>query len=450
MNSDLAARLGRRLTDLWHTETGIHQLRQLSGGASRETWAFVAHPAGGPQRRLVLRRDPPGHGRPDRMGWEAASLRAAAAEDVPVPGLVDHGTDETVLGSPYVLTGYVDGETIPRRLLREPQFETVRGTLAAELGRVAARIHRIPVSAVPGLQAPDPLEDLISDYDRLGEPLPSVEIALHWLRRHRPEPVPETVVHGDLRNGNLIVHPDGLRAVLDWEKVHRGDPREDLGWLCVKAWRFGSALPVGGFGTREQLLAGYAEVAGVAPDPDAVRWWEVYGTTWWAVGCRWQAQRHLGGETRSVELAAIGRRVCEQEHDLLSALGIAADEKTDAAEAPASDLHGHPTASELLVAVGEYLRDEVLPRTDGRLSFHARVAANVVDTVERELRLGGDQERRHRDRLAALGFSTQAELAAALRAGTVNPDDPAVLAVVRAAVTDRLLVANPGYLHHPG
>jgi aminoglycoside phosphotransferase (APT) family kinase protein len=384
------------------------------------------------------------------MGWEAAALRAAAAEGVPVPMLVDHSVDETVLGAPYVLTEHVDGETIPRRLLREPEFGTVRDTLAAELGRVAARIHRIPVSAVPGLPAADPLESLITSYDELDEPLPSVEIALHWLRRHRPPPVGETVVHGDFRNGNLIVHPDGMRAVLDWENVHRGDPREDLGWLCVKAWRFGSELAVGGLGTREQLLGGYGEVAGEEPDLPAVRWWEVYGTARWAVGCRGQAQRHLGGETRSVELAAIGRRVCEQEHDLLLALGIPADKNVAAAAEPVSDLHGRPTAAELLAAVSEYLRKDVLPNTDGRLSFHARVAANVVDTVERELRLGGDQERRHRERLATWGFSTHAELAAALRTGKLDPDDPAVLAAVRAAVTDRLLVANPRYLHHPG
>lgn len=452
MSSDeLAEQLVRRLSGLWGDEVTIGGLRRLSGGASRETWAFEASTPGSSQVGLVLRRDPPGEGRPEAMALEAAVLRAAAEVGVPVPALVDHDVDEAVLGSPYVLTGHVSGETIPRRLLREPQFEAVRGTLAAELGRVLARIHRIPPGTVPGLPRPDPLTSLVASYDELGEPLPAVEIALHWLRANRPAPAADAVVHGDFRNGNLIVQPDGLRAVLDWELVHRGDPMEDLGWLCVKAWRFASAQPVGGFGSREDLFAGYAEVAGFRPDPAAVHWWEVYGTAWWAIGCRSQAERHLSGQTRSVELAAVGRRVCEKEHDLLLALGVDAGDAADAPPAArGSDLHGRPTAADLVTAVAEFLREDVMPQTEGRLSFHARVAANVLDTVERELSLGAQQEHRHVERLGELGVADQAELASALRAGRLSPDDPAVLAAVRASVTDRLAVANPRYLHHPG
>lgn len=381
---------------------------------------------------------------------EAAVLRAAAAAGVPVPELVDHATDETLLGAAYVLTEHVDGQTIPRRLLRDPEFGEARATLATELGRILARVHRIPVESVPGLEPRDPLDGLVETYDGLGEPLPSVEIALHWLRANRPEPAAESVVHGDFRNGNLIVRPNGIAAVLDWERAHRGDPMADLGWLCVKAWRFGAAPPVGGFGTREQLFDGYAEESGVRPDPDAVHWWQVYGTAWWAVGCRRQAERHLSGQTRSVELAAVGRRVCEQEHDLLLALGVPLPEipqRTDIA-AP-SDLHGRPNATELVAAVREFLREQVQPATEGLLSFHARVAANVLDTVERELQLGPVQESRHCERLAALGVSTHAELAGALRDCKLDPDDSAVIAAVRATVTDRLLVANPRYLEHP-
>ncbi|WP_246127693.1 phosphotransferase family protein [Amycolatopsis rhizosphaerae] len=424
----------------------IHGLRRLSGGASRETWEFRARTADGAQRRLVLRRDPPGEGRPESMAREAAVLEAA--REVPVPRLVDHGLDPSVLGSPYLLTEHVEGETLPRRLLRDEEFAEVRGTLAAELGRVLARIHRMP--PVPGLPAEDPLERLVTAYDALNEPLPALEIALHWLRAHRPPPAGDTVVHGDFRNGNLMVRPDGLAAVLDWELVHRGDPMEDLGWLCVKAWRFGSALPVGGFGSREELFAGYAEVAGRAPDPESVHWWEVYGTATWAVLCRSQAERHLSGQTRSVELAAVGRRVCEPEHDLLLLLDAPAPRvPVDSPAAPASDLHGHPSAVELVTAVAEFLRTELLPATEGHLNFHTRVAANVLSIVERELTLGADQEHRHAERLATLGVANQAELAAALRHGRLDPDDPAVLAAVRAGVTDRLLVANPRYLSAP-
>ncbi|MDQ0376205.1 phosphotransferase family protein [Amycolatopsis thermophila] len=431
--SELAEALRRRLG------AEITGLRRLSGGASRETWAFEARPGG----RLVLRRDPPGEGRPEEMALEAALIRAAGEAGVPVPRLVDHSTDTGVLGSPYLITSHVDGETIPRRLLRDPEFAGVRPGLAAELGRVAARIHAMPL--VPGLSEVDPLDAVVRMYDALGQPLPSLEIGLHWLRAHRPGPSGDTVVHGDFRTGNLIVAPGGLAAVLDWELAHRGDPLEDLGWLCVKAWRFGSPLPAGGFGSRDELLDGYAEVAGFRPDPAALHWWEVFGTVRWGVMCLHQAERHLSGRTRSVELAAIGRRVCEQEHDLLCALGVPGG-AGDAVAAATPDLHGRPSAVDLVEAVAEFLRTEVMPGTEGRLSFQARVAANVLGVVERELRLGAAQEARHGERLAALGFRSHAELAAALRTGRLDPFDETVLNAVREDVTDRLLVANPRYL----
>ena len=132
-------------------------------------------------------------------------------------------------------------------------------------------------------------------------------------------------VHGDFRTGNLLVGPDGLRAVLDWELAHAGDAAEDIGWLCAPAWRFGGPGPVGGFGALDDLLEGYAAAGGAVIDPVRVRWWQVYATVKWAVICALQASAHLSGATRSVELAAIGRRVCESEWDLCTLLGLAPD-----------------------------------------------------------------------------------------------------------------------------
>jgi aminoglycoside phosphotransferase (APT) family kinase protein len=117
-----------------------------------------------------------------------------------------------------------------------------------------------------------------------------------------------------------MVGPDGLRAVLDWELAHIGDPLEDLGWLCVKAWRFGSQRPVAGVGDYADLFGAYERESGAPVDADAVRWWEVLGTLKWGIMCIVQAEAHLDGSTRSHELAAIGRRVCENEYDLFLAL----------------------------------------------------------------------------------------------------------------------------------
>ena len=124
----------------------------------------------------------------------------------------------------------------------------------------------------------------------------------------------------DFRLGNLMIGADGLRAVLDWELAHLGDPMEDLGWLCVKAWRFGSPKPVAGVGDYRELIDAYAAESGLDVDPDVVHWWEVLGTLKWGIMCIMQAQSHLSGAARSHELAAIGRRVCENEHDLFLAL----------------------------------------------------------------------------------------------------------------------------------
>jgi aminoglycoside phosphotransferase (APT) family kinase protein len=439
--ADLAFLLARRLSTVFGSEVTIDGLTRLTGGASRETWSFEAD-----SRKLVLRRDPPGMDRPGGMAREAAAIAAAARMTVPVPRLVDAG----VLETPYLITEYVAGETIARKLLREDRYAAARTTMAAELGRTLARIHAIPPDTVPGLESHEPLARLRTDYDDVGEPLPTIEIALRWLAGNQPDPVPETVVHGDFRTGNLIIDPDGLRAVLDWELVHRGDPREDLGWLCMKCWRFGSPLPAGGFGSVEALLDGYAEIAGWRPDPRDVLWWQVYGTARWAVMCRQMAESHLSGATPSVELAAIGRRVCEQEHDLLLALGLPAEPPEDIPPAPNSKLQGRPSATDLVAAVAQFLRTELMPATEGRLNFLARVAANVLDGVGREWVLGPELQRRHTARLAAFGQSDQAGLAAAIRSGEIDADDPALLAAVRAAVTDRLTVANPRYLLSPG
>jgi hypothetical protein len=108
-----------------------------------------------------------------------------------------------------------------------------------------------------------------------------------------------------------------------------------------------------------------------------------------------QAWAHLSGAHRSVELAAIGRRVCEQEWDLLLLLAPEAAARAAAraprpagAPRPAPAPHGRPTASELLDAVRGFLTDQVMPATTGQLAFHARVAANVLAIVARELELG--------------------------------------------------------------
>ncbi len=289
----------------------VEGLVRLTGGASRETWRCVVD--GVPH---VVQRQRPGA--EHDMALEAAILRAAAAEQVPVPPLVDHVVDDD--GVSNLITRHVDGETIARKILRDDRFATARSRLTGDLGRALARIHRIRPDAVPGLLEVDPLVSYRERLDEVGQPHPTFELAFRWLDAHRPPALPTTVVHGDYRLGNVIVDDDGLGAAIDWELAHLGDPAEDLGWLCVPAWRFGSPHPVAGVGARQELLDAYADESGVEIDPETLRWWEVNGILRWGIICVMQAERHRSGTVRSHELAAIGRRVCENEHDLFLAL----------------------------------------------------------------------------------------------------------------------------------
>ena len=107
--------------------------------------------------------------------------------------------------------------------------------------------------------------------------------------------------------------------------------------------------------------------------------------------------------------------------------------------------HDVPTVAELVEAVREWLEGDVMAATEGRLRFHARVAANVLATVERELELGPAQAERHAERLAELGVADDAELAAAIRSGDLDVDPARLRALLRASVDDKLAVANPRY-----
>ena len=374
---------------------------------------------------------------------------------MPAPELHDHG--DGALGQAYLLMERLDGETIPRRLLRDDAYARRPPGLAHRLGEVLARIHQVDPGSIPGLPQVDALGQLKELYQAFAEPRPALEIGLRWLAEHRPAPVADTLVHGDFRTGNLMIGQDGLRGVLDWELTHRGDPRQDLGWLCTKAWRFGSPSPVGGFGTRDELMAGYAAGGGTPPDEETQRWWELYGTIRWGLLCRRQAERYLAEAEPSIELAVLGRRVCEQEWDILLALGYAApltvtDPARDREARPARPVrpHDRPYGPELLRAVRGFLTAEVGRRRIRACAFHARVAANALKIAEREALLAAAHEQRHRARLAALGCADDAALCAAIRDGSLDHRFDDVIAAVRDMTVDKLTVANPRHLAIPG
>ncbi|GIW40895.1 MAG: tyrosine protein kinase:aminoglycoside phosphotransferase [Candidatus Binatia bacterium] len=322
--SFVAAREGVR-------EVRIEGLRPLPGGASRETWSFDAvYERGGAMLRLplVLRRDPPGRGETSRRE-EFLVLRTAYECGLPVPRPYWLGDDEETLGGRFLVMERVEGETIPRRLLRDELYARAREVLPAQLAECLARIHRIELGReeLRGLPAPRRGESVaraeIDRYENLYrlvalEPHPALELAFRWLRSRAPVASRLALVHGDFRIGNVVFGPEGLRAVLDWELAHVGDPMEDLGWLCVRAWRFGrDEKAVGGLADREEFYAAYENAGGFPVDLAAVRFWEAFGNLKWAVICLGQARVGLEGQRKNLELGSLGRRTAEVEWELL-------------------------------------------------------------------------------------------------------------------------------------
>lgn len=317
----IAPRLRERVSSLG-LGSEITDLRRLTGGASQQTWRFVATgPAG--ERPLILRiegiRKRAGNG-DGGIETEARLLRFVEPLGVPVPRVYHVLEPGDGLGRGYIME-CVEGETVPKKIFEREDFAEGRAHLARQCGEILARIHRAPTEALGFLRSTSAQEELEreeAEYRRRGMRRPVFELAFRWLRQRVPQrSAAPALVHGDFRNGNLMVGPDGLRAVLDWELVHLGDPMEDLGWLCVNSWRFGrSHLPAGGFGTREELYAGY-ESEGLSVDREATAFWEVFGTLRWGLICQKMAEAFLSGADRTVERAAIGRRSSETEIDLL-------------------------------------------------------------------------------------------------------------------------------------
>jgi aminoglycoside phosphotransferase (APT) family kinase protein len=295
----------------------VENLRALTGGASRTTWAFDAVT---PERRaLILRTGPPDDVHAG-MELEAAVQQRAAAAGAPVPHVLTADNSVAALGNPYLICDAIAGETIVRKIHRGLD-DAGRARLLQQCAQALAAVHRADPDGI-GLTPSDQLIEWRDRLDEMGDTTATFEWAFRWLDAHRPAPSPHVLVHGDFRMGNLIVDASGLAAVLDWELVHTGELYEDLAWFCIRAWRFGAPaeLGAGGLGSTEDFLTAYEVAAGIPLDRDVFRWWLTVTTLRWGVICRFQAERHLSGQTPSVELAAIGRRVAETEWDVLDLL----------------------------------------------------------------------------------------------------------------------------------
>ncbi len=334
----------QRIADFVRTQTQARDvevigLRGLAGGSSRQVWGLALRIDDQAPLPLVLRIDPTAgasKGLAGEGGFEREFrlLQEARRCEVLVPRVYWSCSDLDVLGGPFYLMDLVEGEAIARRIFRAPELEEAREALPAQLGEALARIHRMDPNAegLQGLPAPQPgdsspqeqLLQLRRGIDMAPSATPVCELAYRYLERNLPDELDRTLVHGDFRVGNVMVGPEGLRAVLDWELAHLGDPHEDLAWMCTKTWRFGNVdKPVGGIGARQPFYAAYEKESGRTLDQDALRYWEILCSLKVAVVWIIQVNAFLSGVRPSVEQAAIGRRMAETELDLLQLLEVA-------------------------------------------------------------------------------------------------------------------------------
>ncbi|MEC9434569.1 MAG: phosphotransferase family protein [Pseudomonadota bacterium] len=317
--AELAAALGRLAPRFAPGAEGVQGLTRLSGGASQETWAFRAG-----DRDLILRRRPAaarpgGEGLP--LDVEAELIARAGEQGAPVPGVVLRLAPEHRAGVGFVMDR-VPGETLPARILRKPEFAGARAVFAAEAGAILAAIHRADGTGL-GLETHTPetaLARLAGRHKEFGQDRPVFDLAFRRLAETAPATRAPRLLHGDFRMGNILFGPDGVRAVLDWEMAHLGDPMSDFGWVCMGSWRFGGEGPVGGCGAREDMWAAYEAAGGEPVDPKSARWWETFAALHWGVIIERMGAWIRAGADFSVERHVIARRASETELLLIADL----------------------------------------------------------------------------------------------------------------------------------
>ena len=311
MIADMREAFQTALAGVLGREVDISEPVLLAGGASKEAWAVDAD-----GERLLVRRAAVGviHRHTLSLVDELAVLEAAYEAGVKVPRPYGYVAD--LAGREAFVMERLEGETIGRRVVQRPELEAARAALPLQLAEELAKVHAIPAERVPFLTGAA-IERMVEELDDVDEPHPAIELGLWWLREHRPPARPPVVSHGDYRIGNVVVDERGLVGLLDWEFAHLDDPARDLSFGLVRAWRFGvDGKRLGGIGDVEPYLARYNELTGFDVRPEELDYWELAGNVAWAIGCLTQAQRHLTGQDRSVELAVLGRLGAEVEYEI--------------------------------------------------------------------------------------------------------------------------------------
>ena len=383
-------------------------------------------------------------------------MQVARGHGVPEPEVHHVLGPQDGIGAGFIMQ-WLDGEALGARIVKAPELDEIRPQLARLFGETLARIHRIDLTATgldQQLQHLSPeayVRQTWERYQNFDTPQPMIDFTAQWLLANLPTNYTPSLVHNDFRNGNVMVDHSGIVAVLDWEVAHIGDPMRDLGWMLTHSWRFGRAhLPVGGFGESEDFFAGYESITGQRVDRQAVKFWQVFGSFWWAVGCLGMAEHYRNGPDQSVERPGIGRRASECQIDCVNLL--IPGPLTLVEPQASTGLVDMPRSDELLTSVIDFLRQQVMTETSGRTQFLARVASNSLDIVQRELALGEAAAHHERSGIQALLKSQEEDLLKlrwqlvhGLRDGSMALDTPGLAAHLRGCVANQINIDQPRY-----
>ncbi len=332
---DLRQRLTEYLEAVMNVPTvEIEHFQPLAGGTSRDSWQ-VEVDVSGEEQKFVLRRDVATSVFDNalRREQEFKVMKAAHESNVKVPCPRWYCVEVAILDMPFLIMDYVEGTSIGRQVVQEAGLGEARRVLPEQLGEQLAHIHAIdvkqhtldflPAPAKNTSPAQEALKQIRTDITKLGIYNPVFEFGLRWAEQNTPACDNPVLVHGDFRVGNFLVGAKSLNGIVDWEYSHLGDPLEDLAWLCLRDWRYGMGeLKLGGIApNRDSFIKAYEQASGRTVNLKAVDFWEILGNLRWAVACLSQANRHLSGGERSVELASLGRRSAEMQLEMLRLIG---------------------------------------------------------------------------------------------------------------------------------
>ena len=291
-------RIRSTLADFVRAQTGgpveIGPLKRFTVGFSWVTYGFRAiwSEAGrAVERNLILRAGPPtGIFGPYKAYPEFVTLKALETSTVPVPRVYWYSDDTSILGAPFFVCDLVPGEApIPWTHDGGPAFDDERRVLLGTqfVGALAA-LHDFawqdtPVASIDGtrdgrrtaIDQVDHWMDLLARWSP--DRVPMLEMGAAWLRERAPVAARISITHGDYRIGNFLEVDGRITAILDWELVRLGDPVEDLGWVCLQAWR-GRSPYMCHFFEREELRDRYAALTGHEVTLAEMAYWEAFGT----------------------------------------------------------------------------------------------------------------------------------------------------------------------------